>query len=77
MNGDYARAVAGGSAQEQARLLNNAGWAARLRGDYPASSDLLERAIQAKGEFYGLANENLAETRRLSSPAPQAPDAVR
>jgi Flp pilus assembly protein TadD len=77
MKGDYERALAGGSAQEQARLLNNAGLAARLRGDYSASSDLLERAIKAKGEFYGLANDNLAETRRLSSPASQAPDAVR
>ncbi len=53
MKGDYTRAVSGGSPQDQgSALLNNAGFAAALRGDYAQAEDLLDQAMKAKGEYY-------------------------
>ena len=47
--------------------------AAGMRGDYAEAEDLLGRAIQAKGDFYARAAENLKIVRALaarsSSPA--------
>lgn len=67
MRGDYDRALAGGAQDDQATLLNNAGFAAILRGDYARASDLLGQAMKAKGEFYGRASANLDLARELTA----------
>ena len=61
MKGDYGRAVAGGGDNDRAAILNNAGFAAMLRGDYSQAKDLLGQAIKAKGEYYAVAAANLAD----------------
>jgi Flp pilus assembly protein TadD len=75
MKGEYDRAVAGGSAGDQAALLNNAGFAAMLRGDYPKAEELLTAAMKAKGEFYGRASANLDMARGLAANRGKAPGA--
>jgi Flp pilus assembly protein TadD len=67
IGGDYDRAIAGGAPGDQAALLNNAGFAAGMRGDYAEAEDLLGRAIKAKSEFYGRAAENLKIVRALAA----------
>jgi Flp pilus assembly protein TadD len=63
LRGDYDRSVAGASAAERPALLNNAGFAAALRGEYARANQLLDEAIAAKGEYYGRAagNQQLAQ----------------
>jgi Flp pilus assembly protein TadD len=59
LQGDYGRASArGAGADDSAALLNNAGFAALLRGDYEKAMALLDQAGQARGAFYPLASEN-------------------
>lgn len=77
IGGEYARAIAGGSSADQAALLNNAGFAAAMRGDYAGAQNLLDQAIKAKGEYYTKASSNLrivqalaADAKRTSSAAP-------
>jgi len=75
LGGDYERAIAGGAAGDQAALLNNAGFAAGMRGDYAQAEALLDRALKAKSEYYDRAAENLKIVRALaaaSSPAGHA-----
>jgi Flp pilus assembly protein TadD len=72
MKGQYDRAVAGGSAADQAALLNNAGYAAMLRGDYPKAEELLTGAMRARGEFYGRASANLDMARSLAAHSQKA-----
>jgi len=67
MGGDYDRAIAGGSAGDQAALLNNAGFAAGMRGDYDKAQDLLIRAVAVKSEYYARASENLKIVRALAA----------
>ncbi len=69
MKGEYDRALAGESGRDEAGLLNNVGFAAMLRGDYPKAEELFTRAMSAKGEFYDRASANLAMTRGLESKA--------
>lgn len=69
MRGEYAKAVAGTTSDSEAGTLNNAGFAAMLRGDYPAAEDLFQRAMTAKGEFYGRASANLQLARELRAKA--------
>jgi Flp pilus assembly protein TadD len=59
MKGDYDRAVTGTALADKAAALNNAGYAAMLRGDYPQAKDLFDRAMKAKGEYYAVAAANL------------------
>jgi Flp pilus assembly protein TadD len=59
MRGEYDRAVANGAGEDQAALLNNAGFAAILRGDYARAEDLLQRALKVRSEYYGRAQANL------------------
>jgi Flp pilus assembly protein TadD len=59
MKGEYARAVEGATPENKAALLNNAGFAAMLRGDYAKAQDLLAQAVKAKGEYYTRASQNL------------------
>lgn len=74
MGGDYERAVSGGSAADQAALLNNAGFAAGMRGDYAKAEELLNQALTVKTEYYARASENLKIVRALA--AQDVPEAV-
>jgi Flp pilus assembly protein TadD len=76
MGGEYDRAIAGGAPGDQAALLNNAGFAAAMRGDYASAVSLLDRAIRAKGEYYAKASENLRIVQALASQAKTAPNAA-
>jgi Flp pilus assembly protein TadD len=76
MGGEYDRAIAGGSSADQAALLNNAGFAAAMRGDYATAQTLLNRAIKAKGEYYAKASDNLRIIQALLPQAQKAPDAA-
>jgi Flp pilus assembly protein TadD len=67
MGGDYDRAIAGGAPGDQAALLNNAGFAAGMRGDYGKAQDLLTQAVALKSEYYGRASENLKIVRALAA----------
>ena len=67
MGGDYDRAIAGGAPGDQAALLNNAGFAAGMRGDYGKAQDLLVRAVALKSEYYARASENLKIVRALAA----------
>lgn len=75
MGGDYERAIAGASSGDQAALLNNAGFAAGMRGDYAKAEELLGRAVTARGEYYARASENLKIVRALASRSDEAPHA--
>ncbi len=66
MKGDYGRAIAPGSDEDRAALLNNAGFAAALRGDYAQAEDLLNQAIKARSIYYDRASENLTMVKALS-----------
>jgi Flp pilus assembly protein TadD len=57
-------------------LLNNAGFAAAMRGDYANAEALLDRAIKAKGEYYAKASENLRIVQTLAAEAKKAPNAA-
>ena len=67
MKGEYDRATAAGAQDDQAALLNNAGFAAMMRGDYVAAEDLFTRAMAAKGVYYARASENLAIAKTLAA----------
>lgn len=66
LKGEYSRAVTGAAATDQAAILNNAGFAAMMRGDYDKAKDLLTQAMKAKGEYYALAAENLQMAQNLA-----------
>lgn len=70
MRGEYSQAVAGGSSDDQAELLNNAGFAAVTRGDYATAADLFEQAVRAKNGDYERASNNAAYVRNLASRQP-------
>jgi Flp pilus assembly protein TadD len=76
MGGEYQRAVAGGSSSERAALLNNAGFAAAMRGDYADAEELLNQAIKTKGEYYAKASENLRIVEALNSEDKKATNAA-
>jgi Flp pilus assembly protein TadD len=65
MKGDYGRAVSGGEQKTRAALLNNAGVAAMLRGDYTKAADLFGQAMKAKDDYYARAAANLELARSL------------
>jgi Flp pilus assembly protein TadD len=67
MKGDYNHAIAGGSQDGQAALLNNAGVAAMVHGDYAQAEKLFGQAIKAKGEYYARAEANLEITHDLEA----------
>jgi len=75
MKGEYDRATAGGAPDDQATLLNNAGFAAILRGDYVKAEDLLNQAMKAKGEYYSRASDNLTLARALAAHSQGTPSA--
>jgi Flp pilus assembly protein TadD len=67
LRGEYDRAVAGAPQDSEAAVLNNAGFAAMMRGDYPQAESLFQRAMAAKGEFYSRAAANLQLARSMKS----------
>ena len=67
MKGEYDRALAGGTGHDDAVLLNNVGFAAMMRGDYPKAEELFTKAIAAKGEFYDRASANLVVVHTLEA----------
>lgn len=66
MQGEYDRAVKGAAAGDQAAVLNNAGYAAMLRGDYAKAKDLLTQAMKAKNGYYAVAAANLEMAQNLA-----------
>jgi Flp pilus assembly protein TadD len=66
MQGEYDRAIKGAAAADQAAVLNNAGFAAMLRGDYGKARELLTQAMKIKGGYYALAAANLETTQSLA-----------
>lgn len=77
MRGDYDRALAGGAPADQAALLNNAGFAAGMRGDYAKAELLLGQALELKSEYYARASENLKVVRSLAAQSEPNPNVVR
>lgn len=78
LRGDYARASSrGAGGDDPAALLNNAGFAALLRGDYDAAVALLDQAGKARSVYYAKAGENRRLALSLKAqdqrPAPDAP----
>src|SRR5206468_8147983 len=67
LNGEYARSIAGADSENRAALLNNAGFAAGIRGDYEKAEALLEEALQSRGEFYDRASQNLKVIHTLEA----------
>jgi len=65
--GDYSRSVTGGPQEDRAVLLNNAGFAAGVRGDYGKAEDLLGQAMKSRAQFYERASENLKLVRSLAA----------
>jgi Flp pilus assembly protein TadD len=59
VRGEYDRATSASGAEDRAAVLNNAGFAAMMRGDLPEARTLFQQAIAARGKFYGKAQENL------------------
>lgn len=75
LGGDYERAIAGGSPKDQAALLNNAGFAATMRGDFDKATELLNSALRTRSSYYDRAAENLKFTSRLAAEQGSAIDA--
>ena len=74
--GRYEEALAGVTAEEMPDALNNAGYAALLRGDYAQARILLLRAIDASPGFYEPAWSNLrflSSVEQRQSPPPEGP----
>ena len=70
--GEYSRSIAGGPQEDAAALLNNAGFAAGVRGDYDKAKDLLDQAMKTKSQFYERASENLKLVQSLAAQASTA-----
>lgn len=66
MQGEYDRAIKGAPAASQAEVLNNAGFAAMLRGDYGKAKELLTEAMRVKNGYYAIAAANLELTQNLA-----------
>lgn len=77
MKGEYDRALAGGGGRDDAVLLNNVGFAAMMRGDYPKAEEFFAKAITAKGEFYDRASANLVMAKALEGKSAAAANAPR
>lgn len=69
LEGQYDRSIAGVSGAERATQLNNVGFAAAMRGDYGKAQEYLQQALEARGEYYDRAAENLKIVQSLDSSA--------
>lgn len=65
VRGEYERATTASGAEDRAAILNNAGFAALMRGDLVQAENLFTQAIAARGKSYARAQENLELTRGL------------
>jgi Flp pilus assembly protein TadD len=54
---------------DRAALLNNAGFAAGVRGDYAKAEQLLDEAMKARTQHYERAAENLKLVEALKGEA--------
>jgi Flp pilus assembly protein TadD len=76
LGGRYEEALQGVAAKDMPAALNNAGYAALLRGDFAQARVLFLRAIDASPGFYEPAWSNLqflGSVEARQSPAPKAP----
>jgi Flp pilus assembly protein TadD len=76
LGGHYEEAIVGVAPAELPNALNNAGYAALLRGDYANARVLFLRAIDASPGFYEPARSNLRfldSLEKRQSPAPEVP----
>ena len=69
VRGEYERATTVSGAEDKAAILNNAGFAALMRGDLLQAESLFTQAIAARGKTYARAQENLELTRGLMASA--------
>ncbi|HEX6866016.1 MAG TPA: tetratricopeptide repeat protein [Caulobacteraceae bacterium] len=69
VSGQYDRATTVSGTEDQAAILNNAGFAALMRGDLEEAESLFTQAIDARGRNYARAQENLELTRGLMAQA--------
>lgn len=67
LQGDYQRATSVSGTEDRASVLNNAGFAAVLRGDLNAAEGLFKQAIDVRGSSYGRAIENLQMVKALQA----------
>lgn len=72
VRGEYERATTVSGAEDRAAILNNAGFAALMRGDLLQAESLFTQAIEARGRSYARAQENLELTRGLMARAKPA-----
>jgi len=73
MRGDYRRATAVSGNEDRAAVLNNAGFAAMMRGELDEAEHLLQQAIDARGSTYGRAFENLELVKSLKQQKAESP----
>ncbi len=74
-SGRYIQAMSGASKQDMARVLNNIGFVAIMRGDYDNAESYLLRAMEIDPSYNDVASRNLAylkQVRELAKVAPQA-----
>jgi len=67
MQGRYDQAIQVSGAEDRGTVLNNAGFAAVMRGDYPQAEKLFQQAVDARGNAYGRALENLKMVKALNA----------
>jgi Flp pilus assembly protein TadD len=73
LKGDYDRALASGPQEDKAALYNNVGYAALLRGDQARATELFNKALSERSEFYGRASNNLDMASQLRPQEPAKP----
>ena len=67
LQGEYAKATATSDKDQRAGVLNNAGFAAVLRGDLDAAEKLFQQAIDTRGTTYARAYQNLELVKSLKA----------
>ena len=74
-SGRYVHAMSGASKRDMARVLNNIGFIAIMRGDYDNAESYLLRAMEIDPSYNDVASRNLAylkQVRELAKATPQA-----
>jgi Tfp pilus assembly protein PilF len=74
-SGKYVHAMSGASKRDMARVLNNVGFIAIMRGDYDNAEAYLLRAMEVDPTYNDVASRNLAylkQIRELAKTAPQS-----
>ena len=73
LQGEYDAALAGSGIEQAPETLNNVGYGALLRGDYPTARALFLQAIDASPSFYEPAWRNLRYLDTLESRVAEVP----